>query len=51
MNTTTGPVVGHAETGVAAFRGIPYAAPPTRNHARRPRGCRKSSAADRNSEP
>ena len=29
MNTTTGPVVGHAETGVAAFRGIPYAEPPT----------------------
>jgi len=29
VNTTTGPVVGHAETGVAAFRGIPYAEPPT----------------------
>ncbi|MDC7104163.1 carboxylesterase family protein [Corynebacterium falsenii] len=28
INTTTGPVKGHAETGVAAFRGIPYAAPP-----------------------
>ncbi|WP_340049787.1 carboxylesterase family protein [Corynebacterium parakroppenstedtii] len=29
VKTTTGPVVGHAETGVAAFRGIPYAEPPT----------------------
>ncbi|WP_296107112.1 carboxylesterase family protein [uncultured Corynebacterium sp.] len=28
VTTTTGPVAGHAETGVAAFRGIPYAKPP-----------------------
>lgn len=28
VDTTTGPVVGHAETGVTAFRGIPYAEPP-----------------------
>ncbi|WP_296107110.1 carboxylesterase family protein [uncultured Corynebacterium sp.] len=28
VETTTGPVKGHAETGVVAFRGIPYAQPP-----------------------
>ncbi|HIW95197.1 MAG TPA: carboxylesterase family protein [Candidatus Corynebacterium gallistercoris] len=28
VHTTTGPVKGHAETGVAAFRGIPYAEKP-----------------------
>lgn len=28
VDTSTGPVAGHAENGVAAFRGIPYAEPP-----------------------
>lgn len=28
VETTTGPIKGHAETGVVAFRGIPYAQPP-----------------------
>ena len=28
VDTTTGPIKGHAETGVVAFRGIPYAQPP-----------------------
>lgn len=28
VDTTTGPIKGHAETGVVAFRGIPYARPP-----------------------
>ncbi|MEJ4112974.1 carboxylesterase family protein [Corynebacterium kroppenstedtii] len=28
VETTTGPVKGHPETGVVAFRGIPYAQPP-----------------------
>ena len=28
VETTTGPVKGHKENGVAAFRGIPYAEPP-----------------------
>lgn len=31
VDTTTGPVVGHAENGVTAFRGIPYAEPPVGN--------------------